>query len=484
MIKQFFENIKLGWEVNNVRNQLQKQLLVQAEQSLRPLQEATNSSGITEHRDAQQAGVPGSHDDFFQLPSTEREMIDVLQKLQIVAQSPFAKNILENRINYILGDGFTYTAEATQDDLEEQVEKVQGVVDQFLKKNKWFMRQQEIIRRQDRDGEAFLRFFPVSKDDGFIQVRFLDPQFVVHPENSNNPLWSWGILTTEEDVEEVIAYHIDNRANTSRSKVVTETIEASEVQHRKLNVDEARKRGFSTLGPIRKNIERTDVILRNAGAVTTIQSAIAMIRKHASTGQRVEKAVNAASIGTSATGVRQMYYPPGSILDATSGTTYEMPATGVDPTKITGILQAELRAMGSAVQMPEFMISGDASNANYSSTLVSEGPFVRSIQRLQRSAIVQDTEVIDIVLAQAVEEGVLNEETLEVVKVKIEAPDLVVRDFKELADIVKVLTDSKIMSKKRAARKFDIEDFEAEQEQIEIEDSLLGDMVAQNPLGF
>ncbi len=36
---------------------------------------------------------------------------------------------------------------------------VQAVLDEFVSTNDWHRRQQEIVRRRDRDGEAFLRFF-------------------------------------------------------------------------------------------------------------------------------------------------------------------------------------------------------------------------------------------------------------------------------------------------------------------------------------
>ncbi len=48
-----------------------------------------------------------------------------------------------------------------------------------LRENSWAARQQEIVRRRDRDGEAFLRFFVSA--DGFLQVRFIEPGSVTTP---------------------------------------------------------------------------------------------------------------------------------------------------------------------------------------------------------------------------------------------------------------------------------------------------------------
>ena len=44
------------------------------------------------------------------------------------------------------------------------------------------------------------------------------------------------------------------------------------------------------------------------------------------------------------------------------------------------VLQAELRAIASRLVMPEFMLTSDASNANYASTMVAEGPAVQDVR--------------------------------------------------------------------------------------------------------
>ena len=51
---------------------------------------------------------------------------------------------------------------------------MQGVLDEFVRANKWHQRQQEIVRRKDRDGECFLRLFVDA--DGATRVRFVEPE--------------------------------------------------------------------------------------------------------------------------------------------------------------------------------------------------------------------------------------------------------------------------------------------------------------------
>ncbi len=69
------------------------------------------------------------------------------------------------------------------------------------------------------------------------------------------------------------------------------------------------------------------------------------------------------------------------------------------------VLQAELRAIASRLVMPEFMLTTDASNANFASTMVAEGPAVRMFERLQAELVSDDLEVMRRVLANAVAAG-------------------------------------------------------------------------------
>ena len=64
--------------------------------------------------------------------------------------------------------------------------EVQAVLDEFVRVNKWHKRQQEIVRRKDRDGECFLRLF--AAPDGTIRLRFVEPgQVATPPEQSRRP---------------------------------------------------------------------------------------------------------------------------------------------------------------------------------------------------------------------------------------------------------------------------------------------------------
>lgn len=256
-------------------------------------------------------------------------------------------------------------------------------------------------------------------------MRFVEPAEVTTPdERRTDPAAAFGIQTDPHDVENVLGYWIGGRL-----------IDADEIQHRKTNVDANVRRGLPLFYPVRKNLRRAEKLLRNMSVVAEIQSAIALIRKHrAATAAGLSEFVSGQadlSVSSSATGRTTHHfrrYAPGTILDASSGTDYEFPVAGIDAARYVTVLQAELRAIASRLVMPEFMLTSDASNANYSSTMVAEGPAVKMFDRLQHEMIVEDVEMLRRVILNAVEAGRLPSDSLRTVDLRGIPPTLAVRD--------------------------------------------------------
>ncbi len=228
-------------------------------------------------------------------------------------------------------------------------------------------------------------------------------------------------------------------------------VDAAGIQHRKANVDANVKRGLPLFYPVRKNLRRADKLLRNMSVVAGIQSAIAIIRKHASgTRSSVQQFVQAQADATlpNPTGRASHFqrYAPGTILDAFAGTEYEFPVAAIDASRYVAVLQAELRAIASRLVMPEFMLTADASNANYSSTMVAEGPAVRMFERLQHDMIEDDVQVMWRVLGHAVQSGRLRREALAAVNVQCLPPPLAVRDRLKEVQADRILVQSGAMS--------------------------------------
>ena len=402
-------------------------------------------------------GIPGSA---AEAPSTDGQQLAEIraQCRSLAVGNEFAINGHENRVSYLVGAGHAYRVAAKRGHAacDRTVADVQAVLDEFVRRNKWQQRQQEIVRRKDRDGECFLRLF--AAPDGTTRVRFVEPeQVATPPERAADPAASLGIETDPHDVETVLAYWIDGTP-----------VDAAEIQHRKLGVDANVKRGLPLFYPVRKNLRRAEKLLRNMSVVAEIQSAIAIIRKHAAgTKGTIEQFVAGAadaSVTSPATGRTRHFrrYAPGTILDAFAGTDYQFPAAAIDAGRYVVVLQAELRAIASRLVMPEFMLTSDASNANYASTMVAEGPAVKMFQRLQHDMIEEDVDVMHRVLTAAVQSGRLPPETLTAVDVQAIPPTLAVRDRLREAQADQILVRNKAMSTQTMATRHGLD---AEREQ-------------------
>jgi capsid protein len=375
------------------------------------------------------------------VPQSEAELADIRTRCRrLAATNEFAINGHENRVSFVVGPGHAYRAAARKGfDVPPQLAlEVQQVLDRFIADNRWQRRQQEIVRRRDRDGEVFLRFFGMA--DGSTQVRFIDPGEVCTPATRrHDPAASLGILTDPDDVETPLAYFVGDAM-----------IDAAEIQHRKANVDDNVKRGMPLFYPVEKNLRRAEKLLRNMSTVAEIQAAIALIRRHTgSSAVTVQHFVAAAADKTATRGGQTRHlrrYPPGTILDAPAGLEYDFPAAGVDAANFVTILQAELRAVASRLVMPEFMLSSDASNANYASTLVAEGPAMRFFARLQAELIEEDLAVMRRVVAHAAAAGRLPAEALAAVEIQAAPPSLKVRDERVETDVSRIEYESGILS--------------------------------------
>jgi hypothetical protein len=399
----------------------------------------------------------------------------------------FAINGHENRVSYLVGAGHRYQVVARKQasvgrisNPSEDTGRVDGrignpsdacgaaqaVLDDFLRDSSWHRRQQEIVRRRDRDGEAFLRFF--VDGEGRTRVRFIEPWQVTSQASGFGPQASgeadrlgrslksearclFGIHADPDDAEAVLGYQLDDG----------EYVAAADVQHRKANVDANVRRGVPLFYPVRRNLARAEKLLRNMAAVSDIQTAIALIRRHRTAGrssiEQMRSSLAAATIqkpgflekpGFSTYFQR---FEPGTILDVTSDAEYDFPARGLDASRYVEVLQAILRAVASRLVMPEFMLTCDASNANYSSTLVAEGPAVKMFERLQHDLIVDDLEVMWRVLRGAVAAGKLSPEAIELIDIQVEPPKIAVRDRLEEAQVDEILVRNGAMSVDRMA---------------------------------
>lgn len=306
---------------------------------------------------------------------------------------------LENLTGYTIGTGFTYEVKSKRKSQanEQLIAAVQEAIDETAEANSWTGDlEDELFRRSRKEGEFFLWI----RENGLGPATFtlVDPGFVTEPADPRTLedhlsleglCWTFGIATDQGDVERRHGYFIQRDGDPAD----WEFAPANRMVHCRLNVDRGIKRGVSDFYAAYQNLERASKLLSNTLQGAAIQASIAFIREHvAGTAQSTIESfartkADSTSYATKQNGgvkqINQQKYLPGKVID-TAGTKYHAGPLGQSsaPTYID-VMQAGLRIVGARWTMPEYMVSGDASNANYSSTLVAGGPFDRATKRRQ-----------------------------------------------------------------------------------------------------
>ncbi|WP_347245368.1 phage portal protein [Thermogutta sp.] len=380
---------------------------------------------------------------------------------------PFAVSALENRASYVVGSGHTYTVrpKPNADISDETLEAIEREITEFLELNLWQHRQIENQIRLDRDGEVFLRFFEV---DGRLVVRYIEPEQVSTPPGDKS---LFGIITDERDAERVLGYWV----RYDPERMDWQRIDADEVQHRKANVDGTMPRGLPTLFAVRANLRRVWKLLRNMTTVASIQAAVAIVRQHgaapAGSVQQYVSRMAPVPQNQEQSQQSQTYerFPPGAIIDVAPGVEVKFPAEGINVGNYVAAIQAELRAIAARLAMPEYMLSGDASNANYSSTLVAEGPAVKMFERLQSQMIWWDCQILMGALEVAERAGRLPEGISKQIVIDAEAPTVMTRDRLKEAQADQILYTLGIVSPQTLAARYGF-DYNQERELLNAAD--------------
>jgi hypothetical protein len=355
------------------------------------------------------------------------------------------------------------------------VRAVQRAIDNFVEENSWKEMEQELFFRSREDGEAFLRFFP--QDSGSLQIRTMEPEQVIQPPDSTFDEWSYGIQTDIDDVFEIKAYYAHYSApggvSMLRDGVYGEIIPADQVVHIKCNVKRAIKRGLPDLSfDTLETFSQGSKLRRNMGEGAAVQSAIAAVRQHdAASSSQVETFAQSAidySMQLPFGGRQQDYsrIDAGSFLDIPKGMNYIPPPGAINASAHLSIYEALLRAAGTRHNAPEWLVSGDASNNNYASSLTAESPFLRNCQRLQSFMKRPFLRVITEAVKNAIDAGRLPKDTLKLVEIVATPPTVETRNRGEEASANQVYSGLGVKSRQTIAQEIGL-DWEREAKEIE-----------------
>lgn len=372
----------------------------------------------------------------------------------------YAQGALRNRQNFVCGWGWTVSLRGV--DGEDVTATDRAALTAWLKdfgrRNNWIRRQRATQLRLDRDGEVFIRKF--RDRQGNLVLRFVWPDQVKPPMGLEREA-PYGIEYAGDDMETPLQYWVDGNP-----------VDAADMQHRKLDDDFGLPRGLPFLFAVRRALGSAAKISRNVSALSVIQAAIAMIRKHKLATVAAIQNIVAANAdvtvkdGTTGKTRQGTAYVPGTILDATDDVDYEFPAQGANPGAFMPPMEALLRAAAAALVMPEFMLTADASNNSYASTMVAEGPAVRAFQAAQQDAIEYDLEILRTEIELQSAKGTLPAGILERVEVCLEPMSPAVRDTMVEAQARQIDMEAGILSPQTATAETG-RDYETEQENIE-----------------
>lgn len=327
--------------------------------------------------------------------------------------SPGLVGGLRNLANYTFGQGFKFTASKDPfcgvDDAgaANVLDIVNREIAYLLDDNDFASSfDREIYHQSIVDGEAVLHLKP--KADGRVRIYRREPDELRQPLGTRDlydwiesafgigcvsefvPSFSFAILTRLDQPDEPLGYHFVG----DESGVNWDFADASRVVHIKRNVPRNAKRGFSDLYPIEGDALRGFKLLRNMTEGATARSSIVLIRELPAGVNRTGADV---LVGDTRTGTTQQSLSNGGsrtqsterfdrvkTYTVANGMQYKPPPSAEETADFLELLKEVQRQQAVRWSMPEYMFTGDASNANYSSTLVAESPFVKSCEAEQR----------------------------------------------------------------------------------------------------
>ncbi len=369
-------------------------------------------------------------------------------------QNATAQALVGNLINFVIGRGVIV-------DPEGEDKKRDKVWEAFKRRNKWKRFIKEMCNRTWRDGECFIRKFKVDLEGGDASIRFIDPERI---KDSNGKV-SFGIKTDPADVETPIAYMLVS----ADGKTQLDEIPAEEIIHLKIGVDANVKRGVSYLYGIMPMLTKYEQWLNDRILLNKVRTAVALVKtiKGGAADVNRIRAQQAATSNTERGDNRQKMLKGGTVFTVNEGVTLEFLSPNLQASDVKHDGRNILLSIAAAKQLPEYMVTGDASNSNFASTMVSESPGVRTFESWQDFFEEPVLEIYDWVVSDSQDPDSID--LGKEIEAKAVYPPLIARNLKEETDANSVMNAAGILSKATWAAQNGL-NYDKEREQIEKED--------------
>lgn len=365
---------------------------------------------------------------------------------------------------------------------------LQCVIDDVLEDNDFQgVYDQEIHDSARVDGEVLTAVYGTT--GGHARIDVIDPDCLREPANKNSierglqqlgyasrgeQSWSFGVHTSYNptmrriDHSRPIGYHLvyDDTGRDWDYLPAFPVANAGRISNRcllhlKCNAPVGVKRGVSDFYPIQEVLERKHILGRNLAVGAAIQAAIAYIRHHKGpvtrdqVVQHLSRALDTASRDATANrtdGRSQQNFTPGTVVD-TSAEYHAAPLGSTNTDIFMEVCAYLMRCAGVRWLMPEYIISGDASNANFASTLVAESPFVKAREADQRTYVAYIKRILWAAIKIAYDAGRFGgcvrtwQELRGCIDLMVTPPRVATTDKQQQLEESKYLYDEKLISK-------------------------------------
>lgn len=368
---------------------------------------------------------------------------------------------MEVLTNYVIRGGYEFKVRARDTrkakDLMQIVDHVQKLVDRLLEVNKFTADLDREIHKDAReDGEKFISIhwedFPrwqVDEPDEVAEPhnwqdlnRFIRGEGVDFDEQFAD--WRFGILTSvnesgRHDTASPLGYHMVRDDSGADWDFVPE----SRMVHFKRNMPRRAKRGISDYFTVIFDVETDGKLARNSGEGMAILAAIPYAREFADASKAPARqpsipggditAITRTGADGTGQSVNKQKYHPGTVPSIYGGKYVPGPMAQMRAEALATVIAFITRRIGTRWNMPEYMISGDASSAPYTATLTIGTPFVIGREADQQVFGNQFVELLWKSLAMLDEQGLISNgvsiaELKSLIEITYDPPDVAITD--------------------------------------------------------
>lgn len=355
--------------------------------------------------------------------------------------NPHARNIINTYVKFSLGQGIMINFQEEDDDA---VKEIQAWWKLFAKKIKLFSFLREFAMRALRDGETFVRYFPM--DNGMPPVfRFMDPEYVCSPE------FAEGIEFAKDDAETPLNYFYTTRLGE------TLTIPAREVIHFKMNVDRNVARGRPLLEPMLPLFPKYDKWLEARIVLSIVRTSLAFVKEVQGSPTDLIRMRSAQQM-TRTTSTEQnkvKMLTPGSILTATPGVKYQLLSPNLDARDAQTDGRTILLNEAAGAGLPDTFVTSDFSESNFASSVVAQNPALRAFEEFENLLSEHTHDMVDLVLVNGVEQKVITAKVRDddgIRPVNLETsvvyPPLLRRDLRADVEAWQIMSQNRVASKR------------------------------------